>query len=272
MNKALYHEIHEGPAGAPELVLLHGWGLHSGVWKNFLPLLTPHFRVTCIDLPGFGKNVSAKNTAAKNGEAVSFSGFFEAALALAPPKAVWLGWSLGGLLALEMAARYPARVQALCMMAATPCFVQRADWQPAMQAIVFSDFSEALQENPLLTLESFLSLQCKGSVSMKSDIRFLHSVLEQGPNLATASLQAGLQVLARGDLRSKLADLKVPVQFLLGENDVLVPAALQRALKIINFDAAVTVLPKAAHVPFLSHPQICRDALLDFCRKSGVPA
>ncbi|MGH8493276.1 MAG: pimeloyl-ACP methyl ester esterase BioH [Moraxellaceae bacterium] len=260
MSTALHHVVH-GKPGLPELVLLHGWGLHSGVWDRFLPRLTPHFRVSCVDLPGFGGN---------HGKEHRFAEFFEAVQAVTPPRALWAGWSLGGLLALEMAARYPQRVQGLFMLAATPCFVQREGWKPAMKPDVFTDFADSLRENPLLTLESFLTLQCRGSVSMKADIRFLQSVLEAGPNLATTALQTGLDVLVRGDLRNRLAALRLPVHFLLGEKDVLVPAALQPALKILQFDAGVTVIPAAAHTPFLSHPEVTAQALYDFARRAKV--
>ncbi|HEX6590880.1 MAG TPA: pimeloyl-ACP methyl ester esterase BioH [Moraxellaceae bacterium] len=253
MSTVLHHEVH-GQPGKLELVLLHGWGLHSGVWKPLLPLLTPHFRVTCVDLPGFGRSPAT----------ISYAAFFDAVLPLVPARALWVGWSLGGLLALEMAARHPERVQALSLIAATPCFLQRDDWRPAMALTVFEDFVASLQESPLLTLESFLSLQCKGSASMRSDIRFLHEVVEQGPNLATATLLNGLQLLERGDLRTKFAALRQPVQFLLGEKDVLVPASLQVSLKVLRAGTDIVVIPQAAHVPFLSHPQRCADELLRF--------
>lgn len=262
MSAVLHHEVH-GKSGLPELVLLHGWGLHSGVWGKFLPWLAPHFRVTCVDLPGFGGN---------HGSGHRFAEFFEAVQAVTPPRALWAGWSLGGLLALEMAARYPQRVQGLFMLAATPCFVQREDWRPAMKPDVFSDFADSLRENPLLTLESFLTLQCRGSASMRTDIRFLQSVLEAGPNLSTNALQTGLDVLVRGDLRSRLVAMRLPVHFLLGEKDVLVPTSLQPALKILQFDAGVTVLSAAAHTPFISHPEQTAKALTDFARRAGVLA
>lgn len=254
----LYHKVHEGPAAAPTLVLLHGWGLHSGVWEGFLPALTPHFRVVCVDLPGFGKS------------SVTVSGdrFFNELQALLPEPALWLGWSLGGLYALEMARRHPASVRALCLLAATPCFLQRPDWHAAMPPEVFADFSDALKENPLITLEGFLALQCKGSQSMKPDLRFLHTVLSAHALPASAVLQAGLQQLARSDLRQDLRTFSMPLLVLLGERDVLVPVAVGRAIQDIRPDAVVLTLPKAAHLPFVSHPQACADALLQFSRVS----
>lgn len=245
---------------APHLVLLHGWGLHSGVWKTFLPWLTPHFQVTQIDLPGFG------NTSAD----ISWTDIARALPVLVPAPAIWLGWSLGGLLALEIAARYPQRVQALCLLAATPCFVRREDWLTAMPEAVFAAFSDALQKNPLMTLERFLALQCKGSVSMKTDIRFLQGVLAAEKKPSEKSLHAGLQQLASVDSRDALRLLVMPVQVILGEKDSLIPVAVAGALKVFNPSVNVTVVEGAAHLPFVSHPQACCAALLQFCRQNKL--
>lgn len=245
---------------APQLVLLHGWGLHSGVWKNFLPWLSAYFQVTCIDLPGFGKST---------GETPRLE-LSEAMLALLPEKAIWMGWSLGGLLALDIAARYPQRVQALSLLAATPCFVQRPDWLTAMPAEVFSDFKNALQEDAAITLQGFLALQCKGSVSMKADLRFLQSVLQAEELPERQALLAGLHCLGEMDLRAQISHLKIPLQVLLGERDVLVPAALEKPLKVLNPALQVTVIAQAAHLPFVSHPQAIVAALLGFCRHAGL--
>jgi pimeloyl-[acyl-carrier protein] methyl ester esterase len=257
----LAHEWHEGPADAPALVLLHGWGLHSGVWQDFLPLLRKDFRVLCIDLPGFGKNASC--SAASVSEAV------DALLVVAPEKAVWLGWSLGGLLALELASRHPQRVQALVMMAATPCFLQRPDWPTAMALSDFRQFRAAVEEDAVVALLHFLGLQCKGSVSMKEDLRFLKSVVKEADTPALPVLRAGLDWLEAVDARASLSRLDIPVDFLLGRHDALLPATLAQALSPAF---SCTVVDGAAHLPFVSHPHACVAALHDFCCRAGVLA
>lgn len=244
-------------SAAPHLVMLHGWGLHSGVWKDFLPLLTPHFQITLIDLPGFGKTSAD----------ISYADFFRTLPTLVPDKAIWLGWSLGGAIALAMAFRHPQQVQALCLLAATPCFVQRPDWPTAMPASSFSDFRDAVQEDAQITLEGFLSLQCKGSVSMKADIRFLQSVLAAEKIPARQALLTGLENLAHMDLRDALRALDLPMQVLLGEKDPLIPVAVEKSLKVLNPRVNLTVVAGAAHQPFVSHPKICCEALLQFCRQ-----
>ncbi len=257
----LAHDWHEGPADAPVLVLLHGWGLHGGVWRNFLPLLTHDFRVLCIDLPGFGKSSS---------QAVrSVSQTVDALRDIAPTKAIWLGWSLGGLLALALAERHPERVQALVLLAATPCFVQRADWLTAMDADVFQQFRMTVEADAGTALAHFLALQCRGSVSMKDDLRFLKSVVQEAAFPAKETLLASLDWLQETDARQQLGSLKIPVDFLLGESDALVPAALADGIPPA-FSGAV--IEGAAHLPFVSHPVQSAARIKDFCRLAGVLA
>lgn len=54
--------------------------------------------------------------------------YFEAVLQQAPDKAIWLGWSLGGLVASQIALTHPERVQALVTVASSPCFSARDEW------------------------------------------------------------------------------------------------------------------------------------------------
>lgn len=238
------------------LVLVHGWGMQSGVWETFLPWLTPHVRVRCIDLPGHGRSAAVPMPA-------SLDALAELLLAVAPARAAWLGWSLGGLVALKMAARFPPRVSQLVLMAATPCFVQREGWPWAMPAPDFRAFAESLRQDAALALKRFLALQCLGSVSARQDLRLLQACLADLPVVAGEPLQQGLALLGDSDRRARFAALAVPVLCLLGEQDALVPASVAADLSSLLPAAQVRVVPGAAHLPFLSHAQACRQALLD---------
>lgn len=254
----IFYQDHPGTAAAdaPVLVLLHGWGMQSGVWETFLPWLAPHVRVRCIDLPGSGRSAAVPMPA-------SLEALAELLLAVAPARAAWLGWSLGGLLALEMAVRFPQRVSHLLLMAATPCFVQREDWPSAMPAPEFRRFAESLRQDAAQTLKRFLALQCLGSVSAKQDLRVLQSSMTQAPTAAGESLQQGLALLGDSDRRARFAALAVPVLCLLGEQDALVPASLAADLSSLLPAVQVRVVPGAAHLPFLSNAPACREAVLD---------
>jgi len=109
----------------PDLVLIHGWSMHSGVWQGLLQLLSTKYRCHLVDLPGHGKTVWREND-------FDLSQLLPSLSAQLPEKAVYLGWSLGGMIALAMANRYPNKVSKLIMLASTPSFVQQEGWPCAV--------------------------------------------------------------------------------------------------------------------------------------------
>ena len=100
-----------------ELVLLHGWGSNPAVWRTLLASMRPWANIRLLELPGCapGANCSSEETALED--------VLLAILQVSPPKAVYVGWSLGVQLALELAARYPQRVAALITVCSNPRFV-----------------------------------------------------------------------------------------------------------------------------------------------------
>ena len=81
----------------PALVLLHGWAMHSGLFAPLVQALRDAFELHLVDLPGHGHNAGAPGP-------LTLASAAEAVLAEAPQRALWLGWSLGGLVAMQVAA------------------------------------------------------------------------------------------------------------------------------------------------------------------------
>lgn len=225
----------------PDLVLLHGWGMNSAVWAPLLPALEARWRVTRIELPGHGESSPLGG---------GLEAWADACLAVAPEQASWLGWSLGGLVSMAAAKRAPERLHQLCLMSATPSFVQREGWRCAVPAKTFDQFAGNLAKDPSATLRRFLALQVRGSTEARPLLRQLSEALEQRPDADPVSLRDGLRLLLEGDLREALHSLAVPVACLLGERDTLVPASVAEELAPVP----VEVVSGASHAPFLSHP------------------
>lgn len=247
-----------GSAGlsAPHLVAVHGWGANALVWGRLLPLLQDHFQLTLIELPGHGRSPEVV------GDLAAWS---RAVLAAAPAvPALWLGWSLGGLLALHLAEVAPAQVQGVMAIASTPRFLQESTWTSALSPELLAGFQQELAQDPDATLRRFLALQCRGSITERDDRRFLGGSQAEGGRAALSALRQGLHLLATLDLRAMLPRLTQPVHCLLGERDALVPASLALALPALTPSAAVTVVPGAAHAPQVSHPLAVAEALLAF--------
>jgi pimeloyl-[acyl-carrier protein] methyl ester esterase len=238
----------------PDLVLLHGWGMNAAVWGPLLPGLSERFRLTIIELPGHGGSAPAA--------AAELSQWAELCLAVAPASAHWLGWSLGGQVALAAALSAPDRFSGLSLVAATPCFVQQPGWSCAMPIATFEQFAAALHGDPNATLSRFLSLQVKGAEHARETLKLLREELAQRPPASTAGLAQGLDLLLHTDLRAELKDLACPCHWLFGSRDTLVPAGIKAQLPHYLPNAEMAEIPGAGHAPFLSHPYASLDALM----------
>lgn len=231
----------------PDLVLVHGWGLHGGIWDEFVPLLETAFRITRVDLPGHGRS-EWQGQATLDAQVATV-------LDAVPPHAAWLGWSLGGLVAARAALQAPGRVNALVMLASTPCFVRKPGWQAAMLPALLESFEAELRDDYRRTLNRFLSLQVRGSEHPGHVLRTLRAKLLAEGEPEPAALQAGLEILRGSDLRSAVAGVACPVLLVMGERDTLVPATAGRAVARLFPDARLEVIAGAGHAPFIQQPQ-----------------
>jgi len=240
----------------PDLVLVHGWGLHGGVWECLLPYLEPAFRVTRVDLPGHGRS-------AWNDEA-SLVDMADAVLSVAPGHADWLGWSLGSLVVTQAALLEPMRIRQLVLLAGTPCFVRRSDWPAAMPSGLLDTFAADLQQDYTATLNRFLALQVHGSEAAGAVLRELRARLLEHGEPDTGALLAGLGILRDTDLRERLPELLQRVLFLMGSRDTLVPVAGGEAAALLAADGQCQVIDGAGHAPFIARPEAVATAVQEF--------
>lgn len=252
----------------PELVLLHGWGLSSVVWQPLLPALRELAHVTTIDLPGFGGSAAVPMDSLDN--------LLAALLAEMPEQSVLVGFSLGGMLAVQLASRFTHRVQGLMTLASNALFTADVTWPTAMAQATFEGFYQSAEQSLALTLKRFLALQAKGDRDEKALLKQLRGlatadVIEQQPALSLLALLANL------DNRQALSSLATPSVHLLAANDQLVPQAAGDSL--VALGQSVQLVDNAGHGLFLSHPETCLKALADLlaqlpaarrCQKAAV--
>jgi len=250
----LHYEQYGNPQH-PALVLLHGWGMNSQVWQSLIEPLSQHYHLTLIDLPGLGASQAYP-------EPYTTEAVIESLLENAPQKASWIGWSLGGQLALALAAQAPERVEKVVTLASNPCFVQRDGWTEAMSGETYQGFAEALEVNATKTLSRFIMLQVQGAEEARPSLKQLKAVLAAQQEPATALAQS--LALLQQDERLSLAQLPQPLLMLFGAEDQLVPATAADACKAIRPETEVRVYAGAGHVPFLSHPDVLLADLFDF--------
>ena len=239
------------------LVMLHGWGMHGGIWQDFALTLAQDYQVINLDLPGHGCSEALVDA--------DLQAIANALLAALPcTRFKLLGWSLGGLIALEMARLAPERVVSICLLAGNPCFVAQPDW-PGIRSAVLEAFAAQLRQDASQTLVRFLSLQVQGLPDAKQQLQRIRQAVASRPAPVMSSLESGLEILKHTDLRSVYAKLGCPIQAILGGKDALVPVKLADALSAWRTAARVEVIKDAGHAPFISHPESLRQLL-----RSGV--
>ncbi len=237
----------------PDLVLVHGWGLNAAVWEPLTERLAGRHRLTSIELPGHGASPPP-------GEGTTTADLVEALLAAAPARAAWLGWSLGGLLALAVAQAAPDRITRLGLLATNPCFTRRADWPCAMAPEVLAGFARDLETQPQRTLQRFLGLVARGAPSADT-LRDLRRRVLDAPAPHPRGLALGLELLRDRDLRPALAAVSQPLWLGFGARDTLVPLAAADAVAALCPTARITRFEGAGHAPLLSHPDALVTAL-----------
>ncbi|WP_312181040.1 pimeloyl-ACP methyl ester esterase BioH [Pantoea sp. CTOTU46764] len=246
---------HTAGTGDRDLVLLHGWGLNAEVWQNMIPRLSPHFRLHLVDLPGFGRS--------QNFGPLTLAEMAQQLLPQLPDRAVLLGWSLGGLVASQLALTQPQRVAALITVASSPCFTARDEW-PGIKPETLQNFQQQLSTDFQRTVERFLALQTMGTENARQDARQLKEVVLSQPMPSVGVLEGGLEILRQDDLRAALDDLPLPFLRIYGYLDGLVPRRIAEELDARWPDSSSVVMEKAAHAPFISHADEFTQLITEF--------
>ncbi len=228
------------------LVMLHGWAMHTGVWRDFAAQLARHCQVICVDLPGHGRSDSLMSFTLIQVARVILD-------AIPVPEFTLLGWSMGATVAMEMAEQAPDRIKKLIVLAGNPHFLQADSW-PGMQAKTLAGFAESLTRDVRLTLARFLALQVNGLAHGKQFLQTLKLATQECPPPAVEILQAGLDILKDSDMRGSISRSYLPISMILGERDMLVPSSVAANVLQLNPHVDVTVVGNAGHAPFLSHP------------------
>lgn len=231
--------------GDRHLVLLHGWGLNAAVWHCISERLGAHFCLHLVDLPGYGRS--------QGFPAMTPDEMVAAILPQAPQRAIWLGWSLGGLVASQLALSHPQRVSGLISVASSPCFCAQPGW-PGIKVETLSGFQQQLSEDFSRTVERFLALQTLGSDGARQDARMLKSVVLAQPMPTEEVLNGGLEILRTADLRQTMQGLQMPLLRLYGALDGLVPRNIAALLDASWPTSRSHIIARAAHAPFISHP------------------
>ena len=240
----------------PDLALLHGWGLHGGIWEDVRERLAQYFRVHVVDLPGYGSNPAC--------EPYTLETLARRVAAALPEYTHVVGWSLGGQVALQWARVAPQQIDKLILISTTPCFGQREDWTHGLSDPVMAEFATSLEQDYEGTLKRFLSLQARSGEEARATIATLREKLFARGKPSLETLRSGLAILSELDMREVVSEIKHEALVIHGSHDTLTPPAAAQWLARTLSHAQREMISGAAHAPFLSHPQATLDAMTGF--------
>ncbi|MFC0676306.1 pimeloyl-ACP methyl ester esterase BioH [Lysobacter korlensis] len=240
----------------PALGLVHGWAMHAGLFAPLVERLREHCTLHLVDLPGHGH--------ARDDARPLDPGALAGELVDRVPGAVWLGWSLGGQVALRAALDHPQHVRGAILVASSPRFVRDEDWPHGVSPTLFSDFGDALKRDFRGTLDGFLALEALGSSSAQEELRGLRAHAFARGEPAPRALLEGLVLLDSFDVRDELPGLQVPSLWISGRRDRLVPAGAMPAAAERTPQARSVVIANAGHAPFLGAADEVAQEILRF--------
>lgn len=241
----------------PALVLLHGWGLNHYVWTGITPQLSDAYRVVAFDLPGHGDSDMPA------GNDYGLKQVAEAVASSMAQESIVLGWSLGGLIAQQIALLRPALVKGLILVASSARFARGDDWPHGMDTGLLADFAAQLTQDYQATVQRFLALQSMGSTHAREEIRTLREAFSKVREPNPAALRGGLRLLQECDLRTQINSIHCPVLIINGEKDRLVIPQTGKLMAQIMPHARHVMIKGAGHAPFLSH----RDTFIELVER-----
>ncbi len=224
------------------LVMIHGWGFDTGVFKNLADRLETDYRLQLIDLPGYAGKSDVSEYSLQNITAIVAEQIED--------QVIIIGWSMAGLIGIDLACRYPEKVKKLILLTSTPCFGKKRDWSAAMDRNILKKFVMEYNKQPAETLDKFSYLAAEGTKNPRSWIRELKRLSIK--KVSQQALEQGLQILLMSDLRNNLKEVKVPILMIFGEKDSLVPVSAEKEVKLLNEKIATRIIPGSGHTPFLT--------------------
>jgi len=233
------------------LVFIHGWGQSKQIWHQQQASFP---NAIFLNLPGHG------------GETDNPDWLEALANQLPNEPCTLLGWSLGGMLAMQLALAYPKRIKALVLLSSTPSFSQKDGWKHGCSDDVLQGFKQGLEQQASKTMSRFFTLMFHGENLERKQLNSIaHAAVDKSHPSSAQGLQQGLQLLGNLDLRNNLSKITQPTWIAHGEHDAIIPVQDSDFLAKHIPHSTLHRFPSCGHAPFLTQPEIFHRLLESWC-------
>ncbi|UZE97089.1 alpha/beta fold hydrolase [Alkalimarinus alittae] len=226
-----------------QIAIINGWAMPSVIWSGFCDLLSTKMRYESHKIIDIDRCLSVEQWVQYLDEMIEHD-------------TLLIGWSLGGMLALEYVHRHPAKIRGLCTLQMNPKFVAAHDWPSAMTEDVFGEFKQLAasdrQADVKRLIKQFSFLVTAKGFDALDDLKALKPIFSVDSIPITNVLSQSLDLLESLDVRDKISTLERPQLHLLGEHDQLVPQSVFKQLTELNRHANVELIEGVSHLPCYS--------------------
>ncbi len=238
----------------PAVLLIHGWTLNRTVWERQVLALRDRHTVITVDLRGHGESSHPRT----GYTVAAMAGDLEHLVrALGVPHIAVVGWSMGGIVALELAQRLSDRLSALGLV----CTFAGGLLDPKNPLASPKDEVAALRSGVARDFRAFAREFAPQLFKLGAESPFLSWAVGQMQKTPAHVAAACLEALLAADLRPALKKIKAPTAVLHGRHDGITPLAGGEELKKGIKGATLTVFEDTAHTPHLEEPDAFNAAL-----------
>lgn len=230
-----------------QIVLLHGVGLRAEAWNRQIDALSERYHVTAPDMPGHGDSAVRPNL-------TRVSDYADAVLGAFDGPALIVGHSMGAMIALDLAARAPERVRGV--VALNAIFERSSTAAEAVQKRA-AELDGVTVADPTGALDRWFEDQ--GSDEREACCDWLCTVAPDGYKAAYSAFAHD-----PGPRRDALAGLTCPALFMTGALEPNSTPAMSEAMAALTPKGRAIIVPDAAHMMPMTHPEVVNAALLDF--------
>jgi pimeloyl-ACP methyl ester carboxylesterase len=241
----------------PPVVFIHGL---SGSWQNWLeqlPVFARDHRVITFDLPGFGASEMPREKITIRG----YGRFVNALLdELGVSSGAVVGNSMGGFIGIELAIRFPERVERLVLVSAAGLSIEYLRNERALAVL-------GTLENRLAAYSGWLASRSDALARRPGARRLIFGIVAHRPDRLPGPLVAeqvrgsgkpgflpALDALTDYPIRDRLGEIACPTLIVWGSEDKLVPARDADEFARLIPNSRKVVWPETGHVAMLERP------------------
>ena len=253
--------LHIADSGVGEkcVVLLHGYLESMYVWEDFLPLLTPHFRVITVDIPGHGISEVKGEVHTMEMVAEVLRDMLDA---LGIERVTMVGHSMGGYVSLAFCAAYAERLDGVVLLSSSPNPDTELKRENRRREIALV---RAGKKDALARVAPEAGFAEQNRRRLRSYIDDLTECVHITEDDGIVALLGGM--MERADQNEMLRKSTVPQLFILGKKDGYIPVEVAEEIVANHPQAQVAWLEESGHMGFIEEPEVCAEALLKFVLK-----